>query len=67
MSDGESRNQGGTVEYFVSHPWSSSGDGLFLYPKKSQIVGLHSLHSFFPRFIVQLQSIYKHAVMETIL
>ena len=27
-------NQGGTVEYFVSHPWFCSGDGIFLYPPR---------------------------------
>ena len=31
MSGFARSNQGGTVEYFVSHPWFCSGGGYFLY------------------------------------
>ena len=37
MSDGESRNQGGTVEYFVSHPCFVRGwDYFYALPKTGQ-------------------------------
>ena len=40
MSDGVSRNQGGTVEYFCIPPLIHSGGGDFLYP--SQYWGMHN-------------------------
>ena len=32
MSDGFCRNQGGTVDYFVSHPWFFRGGYFYIFP-----------------------------------
>ena len=39
------RNQGGTVEYFVSHPWFCSGDGTFFIPSPNQKGGNNNVWS----------------------